>query len=75
MGSQLVPYEASEKIPFPDELKDCQDAIADLEILIYETWEGFHGTLTKDAARRFLQIAAIFSWDMEWVEEMREWAR
>lgn len=70
-STDLVIYEGVE--PFPAELKLCQDAIADLEILIYETWEN-DNTLTKDAARRFLQIASIFGWEMPWVAEMREWA-
>lgn len=55
------------------ELKRCQEALGDIEISIYEAWE-FDNTLTKDAARRFLGIAAICGWDMPWVKEMREWA-
>lgn len=60
--------------PQADELKRCQDALADIEILIYETWD-HDQSLTKDAARRFLVIADICEWDMDWVTEMREWVR
>jgi hypothetical protein len=56
------------------ELDRCRNAIGDVEIYIYETWEGFHGKLTLDGARRLLAIADTFGWDMEWVAEMREWA-
>lgn len=59
-----------EKLPFPDELKACQDALADIEIHIYESWS--YEKITKDAARHFLAIADICGWDMEWVVEMRE---
>lgn len=55
------------------ELRECQAALADIEIYIYEAWES-DTTLTKDAARRFLVIAEVLGWDMPWVEEMREWA-
>jgi hypothetical protein len=56
-----------------DELKDCQDALASIEIHIYEAWE-IDKNLTKDAARHFLVLADICGWDMPWVAEMREWA-
>jgi len=72
-GNELVLWEPPETLPFPAELKECQTAIGDLEIFIYEAWE-WDKTLTKDAARRFLAIADIFGWDMPWVAEMREWA-
>lgn len=55
-----------------EELKACQNALGDIEICIYEMWE--FEAITKDAARRFLRIAEICGWDMEWVAEMREWA-
>lgn len=55
------------------ELKRCQDALADIEVLMFETWEN-DLTLTKDAARRLLVIADICEWDMPWIKEMREWA-
>lgn len=71
--NEIVLYEQPETIPFPEELRACQSAIADLEIYIYEAWEHDTG-LTKDAVRRFLAIASIFGWDMDWVKEMREWA-
>lgn len=71
-STALVIYEPLEKFVFFDELKACQDALADIEIHIYEAWE--FGTITKDAARHFLTIAAICDWDMEWVDEMRRWA-
>ncbi len=58
--------------PQADELKRCQDALGDIEIAIYEMWE-LDAAMTKDAARRFLAIADICGWDMEWVAEMREW--
>lgn len=61
-----------ENLPYPGELKACQDALADIEIHIYEAWE--FGTITKDAARHFVAIADICGWTMPWVEEMREWA-
>jgi hypothetical protein len=60
-----------EKPPW-DELKACQDALADIEIHIYEAWT--FEKITKDAARHFLVIADICGWDMPWVEEMREWS-
>ena len=63
MAREMVLYEPPETLPFPAELKACQDALADIEILIYEAWM-FGTGLTKDAARRFLQIAAICGWDM-----------
>ena len=68
-GTDIVPYE---HIPYPNELKACQDALADIEIHIYESCE--FGKITKDAARHFLVIAAICGWTMPWVEEVREWA-
>jgi hypothetical protein len=71
--TDLVPYEAPETFAFFDELVACQDALANIEILIYEAWE-FDDRLTKDAARRFLQIAAVCEWTMPWVAQMREWA-
>lgn len=58
----------------PEELKRCQEALGDIEILIYEAWEG-DNSLTKDAARRFLLIADICEWDTDWVFEMREWVK
>lgn len=56
------------------ELARIRDAVADVEVYIYETWEFGHQRLTLDGARRFLVIADIFGWDMPWVAEMREWA-
>lgn len=62
-----------EQLPFPNELKACQDALANIEIHIYEAWE--FRAITKDAARHFIAIADICGWDMPWVLEMRRWAR
>jgi hypothetical protein len=59
-------------IPYTSELKACQDALADIEVHIYEAW--MFEKITKDAARHFLVIADICGWDMPWVKEMREWA-
>lgn len=56
------------------ELARLRDAVADVEILCYEAWE-FDDRLTKDAARRLVNIAGVFGWDMPWVAEMREWSR
>ena len=66
-STALVPWDGR-----AEELKRCQDALGDIEIYIYESWE--FETITKDAARRFLAIADICEWDMDWVTEMRRWA-
>ena len=54
------------------ELPALRDAVADVEVYIYESWE--NETMTKDAARRLVKIADIFGWTMPWVEEMRAWS-
>lgn len=69
-GTELAVVEKG--VPYFDELRACQDALADIEIHIYEAWT--FEKITKDAARHFLVIADICEWDMPWVEEMREWA-
>lgn len=58
----------------PSELQMLQDAVGELEVLCWEAFT-FDTTLTKDAARRMILIADIFGWEMQWLEEMREWSR
>lgn len=56
------------------ELPMLRDAVGDVEVYIYESWED-DDRMTKDAARRLVKIADIFGWTMDWVEEMRAWSR
>lgn len=72
-STALVPYDPL-AVALGMELPALRDAVADLEVYIYETWENDE-RLTLDAARRFVKIADIFGWDMPWVDEMRAWSK
>ena len=72
-STALVPYDPL-AAALNVELPALRDALAELEVYMYETWEN-DDRLTLDAARRFVKIADIFGWDMPWVEEMRTWSK
>ncbi len=72
-GSALVPFDPL-YAALNVELPVLRDALADVEVCIYEMWED-DARLTKDAAQRLVKIADIFGWDMPWVDEMRAWAK
>ena len=72
-GTALVPFDPL-YAALNDELPALRDALAEMEVYMYETWAN-DDRLTKDAAQRFVRIADIFGWDMPWVDEMRAWSK